>query len=103
MTASEMARLLSVPLTTGLEYVRSMTAAGHLDRSPHPLDGRARSLELNRAGRAAQARANRRWELVRKGIERRLGIPVAEVRRSLQALDDAAAAAGEEAVRVRRS
>src|SRR5215472_12159457 len=76
MTATEMARLLGMPVTTTLEYMRAMTAAGHLESSPHPNDGRARSLSLSRSGLAAQRRANRHWEVVRKRIEGRLSLPV---------------------------
>jgi hypothetical protein len=42
---------------------------------------------------AAQKRANRAREVVRKAIEDGLGIPVADVRVALRAQDDAAVAA----------
>jgi DNA-binding MarR family transcriptional regulator len=93
MTATEMAAQLALPLSTTLDYVKALDAAGHLHRIPHPDDGRAVQLALNARGTAAQAGANRHWEVVRKQVEGSLRLPKAEVRAALQALDDAAAAA----------
>lgn len=93
LTATDMAELMGMPLTTVLDYVKAMTAAGHLDRTPHPSDGRALQLRLNRAGIEAQKRANGHWELVRKRIEGGLRLPQERIRLALQALDDAAASA----------
>lgn len=93
LTATEMGRDLGMPLTTVLDYLRAMDAAGHLERTRHPSDGRAIQVGLSSAGVAAQTRANRAWEVVRKAIEEGLGIPVADMRVALRALDDAAGAA----------
>jgi DNA-binding MarR family transcriptional regulator len=93
MTASQMAEDLGMPLTTVLEYLRAMDAAGHLVRTAHPFDGRAIDVNLNRAGVAAHRRANRHWEVVRRRIEHGLAVPLPQVRRSLQALAAAAEAA----------
>ena len=90
LTATEMADYLAMPLTTVLDYLKAMTAAGHLVRTTHPFDGRALQLSLNRSGIAAQRRANHHWEVVRKEIEEGLSIPVTRVRRALLALDDSA-------------
>lgn len=92
LTATEMAELLAIPLTTVLDYLKAMTAAGHLVRTAHPFDGRALQLSLNRSGMAAQRRANRHWEVVRKQIEAGLSIPLQTVRDGLRALDDSASA-----------
>jgi DNA-binding MarR family transcriptional regulator len=97
LTATEMARQLGLPLSTTLDYLKTIDAAGHLERVPHPDDGRAIQVALNSRGVAAQIRANRHWEVVRKRIEGSLRLPKGEVRAALQALDDAAAAALEPA------
>jgi DNA-binding MarR family transcriptional regulator len=94
LTATEMSELLGMPLTTVLDYLKAMTSAGHLDRMPHPSDGRALQLRLNRAGLAAHKRAHDHWEVVRKRLEGALPMPINRVRRALQALDKAAVTAG---------
>ena len=92
LTASEMARSLGLPLSTVLDHLKAMGAAGHLNRLPHPRDARAVHIALSAGGVDAQRRANRHWEVVRSQIEGCLRLPVAEVRAALQALDDAAMA-----------
>ena len=94
LTATEMAALLGMPVTTVLDYAREMSAAGHVVRTAHPFDGRAVQLSLNRAGVAAHRRANAQWEPVRRTIEDELEVSVLAVRRSLRALDRAADRAG---------
>jgi DNA-binding MarR family transcriptional regulator len=90
LTATEMAELMGMPLTTVLDYLKTMSAAGHLARTPHPSDGRALQLRLSRSGVAAHQRANKHWNVVRARIERGLDLPIDQVRRALQALDEAA-------------
>jgi DNA-binding MarR family transcriptional regulator len=90
LTATQMADYLGMPLTTVLDYVRSMGVAGHVVRTAHPFDGRATELSLSRAGERAQRRANAHWEVVRKQIEENLPVPIADIRRALNALDDTA-------------
>lgn len=101
LTATEMAELLGMPLTTVLDYLKDMTHAGHLVRTSHPFDGRAVQLSLNRAGLAAQRRANRHWEVVRRQIEENLSVPLPEIRKALHALDDSADAAAQRLRRAR--
>ena len=93
LTATEMAELMGMPLTTVLDYLKTMSAAGHLERAPHPSDGRALQLRLSRSGVAAQKRASRHWDVVRLRLERGLDEPIDQVRRALRALDEAAAKA----------
>ncbi len=88
LTATQMAEYLGMPLTTVLDYIRSMTAAGHVVRTAHPFDGRATELSLSRTGERAQRRANAHWEVVRKQIEENLTVPITDIRRALKALDD---------------
>src|SRR5260370_22359935 len=93
MTATEMAQQLGLPLSTVLDYLKAVDAAGHLDRDRHPDDGRAVQVALNSKGIAAQFRANKHWEVVRKQIEGSLRMPKTQVRAALVALADAAATA----------
>jgi DNA-binding MarR family transcriptional regulator len=95
LTATEMSEYLGMPLTTVLDYLKAMTTAGHLERMPHPSDGRALQLRLSRSGVSAQKRANAHWEVVRKRIEGGLPMPIDQVRLALQALDGAAARASD--------
>jgi DNA-binding MarR family transcriptional regulator len=92
LTATEMARRMGMPLTTVLDYLKAMDARGHLRRSPHPRDGRAQQLSLTMTGTSAQRHTNRAWEDMRKRLEGSLPIPAKNIRRSLQALDDAVTA-----------
>jgi DNA-binding MarR family transcriptional regulator len=93
LTATEMARQLGLPLSTVLDYLKAIDETGHLRRMQHPVDGRAVQVALNSRGVAAQARANKHWEVVRTLVEGSLRMPKGEVRAALQALDDAAAEA----------
>jgi DNA-binding MarR family transcriptional regulator len=92
LTATEMARRMGMPLTTILDYLRSMTARGHIRRDPHPSDGRAQQVSLTPAGLAEHRRTNAVWEVVRARLEASLPLPIDQVRSALHALDDAAAA-----------
>ena len=93
LTASEMARRMGMPLTTVLDYLRAMDDRRHLRRQRHPRDGRAQQLSLTMAGISEQRRTNRAWEVMRINLEQSLPIPAKDVRRALQALDDAVIAA----------
>lgn len=90
LTATEMSELLGMPLTTVLDYLKAMNATGHLEKTPHPSDGRALQLRLSRAGVAAHKRAHDHWNVVRARLEDGLPMPIDQVRRALQALDEAA-------------
>ncbi len=89
LTATEMARRMGMPLTTLLDYLRAMEGRGHLRRDPHPRDGRAQRLSLTLAGTAEHRRTNAAWEVMRARLERSLPLPARDIRRALQALDDA--------------
>lgn len=101
LTATEMAGFLAMPLTTVLDFLKDMTAAGHLVRTSHPFDGRAVQVSLNRSGISAQKRAHAHWDVVRKQIED--GLPsVPLVRSALRALDVSVEKAGRQQ-RLRRT
>ena len=94
LTATAMAEILGMPLTTVLDYLKALERAGHMVRTAHPFDGRATEVSLNRSGLEAQRRAHRHWEVVRKAIEDDLTVPIGKLRRSLLALDDSVQRAG---------
>jgi DNA-binding MarR family transcriptional regulator len=89
LTATEMAGRMGMPLTTVLDYLRAMDDRRHLRREPHPRDGRAQQLSLTIAGVTEHRRTNRAWERMRVRLEQSLSVPTKDVRRALQALDDA--------------
>ena len=93
LTPTQMARLMAMPVTTTLDYVRAMSARGHVTRTHNPADGRSYMLALNTEGLGAHRRTNAAWNVAVARVEGALGKPVAEVREALQALDDAAAVA----------
>ena len=93
LTATEMARRMGMPLTTLLDNLRAMEGRGHLRRNPHPRDGRAQQLSLTMAGTAEHRRTHAAWEVMRVKLERSLPIPTGDIRRALQALDDAVTSA----------
>ena len=99
LTATEMADFLGMPLTTVLDYLKAMSAAGHLQRIPHPVDGRAVQLRLNSRGVVAHRRAHDRFEVVYQEVVRSLSIPVDRLRVALAALDEAVQTVGERASR----
>jgi len=94
LTATEMADFLGMPLTTVLDYLKAMSAAGHLQRLPHPSDGRAVQLRLNSRGLGAHRRAHDHFEVVYQQIVRTLDIPIDRLRVALAALDDAVQTVG---------
>jgi DNA-binding MarR family transcriptional regulator len=91
MTPTEMGRQMGMPLTTVLDYVRSMRERGHVARRRDASDGRAFEARLTAAGLRAFHRANAAWNEALLDFEPALGMPVRDVRRALHAIDDAAA------------
>jgi DNA-binding MarR family transcriptional regulator len=90
LTPTHMAKQMGMPLTTVLDYVRSMRARGHLSRKPHASDGRAYQLRLTVEGLAAFHTASAAWNRSLSRLEPSLAIPVRDARRALHAIDDAA-------------
>ena len=89
LTATQMAELLAMPLTTVLDYLRAMSDARHVERIPHPGDGRAVLLRLSPRGVSAHRRAHDHFDVVHQQVIRSLPVPVARVRAALNALDQA--------------
>jgi DNA-binding MarR family transcriptional regulator len=94
LTATEMSEFLGMPLTTVLDYLKAMGAAGHLERLPHPSDGRAVQLRLSTSGVRAQRRAHEHFDLAYRRLVGALAVPADQVKRALAALDDAAQSVG---------
>ena len=93
LTPTQMAGLMAMPVTTTLDYLRVMSARGHVRRARNPADGRSYMVSLTMDGLSAHRRTNAAWNVAVRRLEEALGKPVAEVREALHALDDAAVAA----------
>ncbi|HEY6377649.1 MAG TPA: hypothetical protein VI316_00555 [Candidatus Dormibacteraeota bacterium] len=93
LTPTEMATQLATPLTTVLDYLRTMTERGHLARTPTPRDSRSYQVGLTADGEQAQRRASVAWNAAVGPLEAALEVPIGDVRLALQALDVAAVAA----------
>jgi len=93
LTPTQLAASLAMPVTTTLDYIRVMTRRGHIRRARNPSDGRSYMVSLTMEGLIAHRRTNAAWNVAVGRLEQALGVPQAQVREALQALDDAAAAA----------
>lgn len=91
---TDLARRLGMPLTTLLEYTRSMEQAHQALRLPNPRDQRSYQLELTRLGRELHRQAGAVFNLASMALSAELKVPEAEARRVVQAVADAARAAG---------
>jgi DNA-binding MarR family transcriptional regulator len=63
-----MAALLSMPLTTVVDYVRLMESRGHARRMRNPRDGRSYLVVLTAAGRRAHRETNLVFERVHRAF-----------------------------------
>ncbi len=90
LTATQMSAFLGMPLSTVLDYLKTMDAAGHLERVPHPSDARAVQLRLSTRGLAAHERAHRYFVFAYNRFMGALRLPVDRVRIAIAAMDDAA-------------
>ena len=104
VSVTDLCRSVGMPLTTVSDYVRTMTARGHVARTPNPADSRSVLLSLTPSGRAAHTRARASFDDTMARISAALTVPPAEVSRALTALDEAvrAVAADLDAGPVRR-
>ena len=93
LTPTQLAARAAMPVTTTLDYLRVMTARGHVGRARNPADGRSYTVSLTPEGLAAHRRTNQEWNVAVRRLEDALTVPVPQVRAALQALDDAAGAA----------
>jgi DNA-binding MarR family transcriptional regulator len=90
LTATEMSDFLGMPVTTLLDYLKSMSKARHLERIPHPSDGRAVQVRLSARGVTAWKRAHDCFDTVYWRFLLALDLPLDSVKAALASMDDAA-------------
>lgn len=89
VTPTQIARWTGMPATTVSAAVRRLTVRGHLERTPHPDDGRSYLLGLTDAGLAAHADAASSFLTVAERVSAALGDDEPAQRAGLQRLDHA--------------
>jgi len=93
LTPTQMAARMAMPVTTTLDYLRAMSARGHINRERNPADGRSYIVSLTPQGLRVHRSTHAAWSVAVSRLEAALDLPPLEVRQALHALDDAAAAA----------
>ncbi len=88
MTPTDLAQWMSAPATTVSSYVKRFEAHGHVQRVPHPDDGRSYLLQLTAAGRRVHRVAGERFAPLLEGVVRDGGPNVSETSRRLRDLHD---------------
>lgn len=86
LSASDLARVVGMPVTSVHDEVSAMARRGHLERRRDVRDRRALLLRLTPDGVAAHASTRAAFEVAVTAVERRLGKPVADVRDVLSEL-----------------
>jgi DNA-binding MarR family transcriptional regulator len=86
LTPTELARWMAAPPTSVSSYVKRLQSRGHVERSPHPTDGRSYTLRLTSSGRKAHRAAVRLFNPVRRELSDALGDDEPRVRQGLLAL-----------------
>lgn len=86
LSASDLARLVGMPVTSVHDEVSAMSRRGHLERRRDVRDRRALLLRLTADGVAAHAATRVAFEVAISAVERRLDRPVSAVREALVAL-----------------
>jgi DNA-binding MarR family transcriptional regulator len=89
MTPSDLAQWMSAPATTVSSYVKRFESRGHVQRAPHPDDGRSYLLQLTEAGRRVHRDAGGRFSTLLDQVNRAGGADVAETSRRLRDLHQA--------------
>lgn len=95
VTPTELARWASAPATTVSSYVKRFEKRGHVERVPHPTDGRSYSIRLTDAGRTAHHAAAERFLPAIEAVDAALGStggPVLQALRQLRSAVGVAAA-----------
>jgi len=86
LSASDLARVVGMPVTSVHDEVSAMARRGHLERRRDVRDRRAVLLRLTPDGVAAHESTRAAFEVAVSAVERRLGRPVADVRDVLSEL-----------------
>lgn len=86
MTPTDLAHWMAAPMTTVSSYVKRFERRGHVDRLPHPADGRSFLIRLTTEGRAVHQAAGAKFLPLLDGVNGRLGDDVDEMHRRLARL-----------------
>ena len=84
-----LAQRMGVPLTTVSDRLNRLVERGHAERIKNPLDGRSALFRLTDEGWRAFRAVRPQFHELLEGVHARLALPVDDVRRGLQALEDA--------------
>ena len=86
VTTVELAQHLRITKQSASEIVSALESAGYVRRRPHPVDGRARIVELTPAGRRKLRVSHERWSSVEEAWAKVAGdATLASTRRALEA------------------
>jgi DNA-binding MarR family transcriptional regulator len=96
VTPTELAGWASAPATTVSSYVKRFEKRGHVERVPHPTDGRSYSIRLTDAGRVTHHAAAERFLPAVQAVDAVLGSTGAPVLQALQQLRAAVRVAAEQ-------
>ena len=86
MTPTELSHWMAAPATTVSSYVKRFERRGHVQRVPHPQDGRSYRVELTAAGRRAHRTAGELFLPVLHEVTRRVGTGAPDTHRRLRTL-----------------
>lgn len=89
VTPTELARWACAPATTVSSYVKRFERRGHVERVPHPTDGRSYSIRLTITGRATHLAAAERFLPAVQAVDAALGPAGGPVLAALQRLRSA--------------
>ena len=84
-----LAQRMGVPLTTVSDRLNRLAERGHAERIKNPLDGRSALFRLTDDGWRAYRGVQPQFAEMLEHVHERLVLPVDDIRRSLQALEDA--------------
>jgi DNA-binding MarR family transcriptional regulator len=86
---TSLAQRMGVPLTTVSDRLNRLVERGHVERLKNPLDGRSALFRLTDEGWKDFRAVQPRFVELLTNVHERLEMPVEDIRRGLQALEDA--------------
>ena len=86
VTPKELSRWMAAPPSTVSSYVKRFQGRGHVERVPHPEDGRSYRIRLSAEGEEAHTSARRLFAPIRAGVATALGDQQHPVRDALLTL-----------------
>jgi DNA-binding MarR family transcriptional regulator len=78
-----------VPLTTVSDRLNRLVQRGHAEKVPNPADGRSSLYRLTETGWSAFWEAQPRFRAALEGVDRRLDMPLEEIRRAIESVERA--------------